>query len=87
MTNFTSDALLMVMAFSLIPMVGVALVAGAVGLLQAATQIQDASIGYLCKVVTLIGVLVVGSQWAGDEVSAYFNRVLLAVGEIGRGAS
>lgn len=85
MTGFISDALLMVLLLSLIPMVGVALVAGVVGLLQAATQIQDASIGYLCKVLALIGVIVIGGQWASGEVASFFTRVIQVVGEIGRG--
>lgn len=63
----------------------VALVAGvAVGIVQTATQINEASLSYLVKVVALVLVVVVAGPALGGQVVGYARRSIGSIGEVVR---
>ena len=69
------QALLLSVAISL-PVVAVAaLVGGVVAVLQAATQVQDSTLGHLPRLVAVAVVLAVGGAWMGSEIAAFAVRV------------
>jgi type III secretory pathway component EscS len=57
------------------PIVGAALLIGIlVGLLQAVTQIQDQSIAYGVKIVTVALLIIVLGRWMGQEMLGQFDQ-------------
>ena len=51
------------------PMLGVALIIGvAIGLLQAATQVNEPSIAFIGKIIALAAVLAVGGGWMLNQM-------------------
>ncbi|MCC5811374.1 MAG: type III secretion system export apparatus subunit SctS [Ectothiorhodospiraceae bacterium] len=79
LATFVQQALLLVLVFS-IPTV---LVPGLVGLvmafLQAVTQIQDQTITFSIKLMTLIVALVLSAGWLGSQLYNYANRLLATI--------
>ena len=70
------EALLLAVAVSL-PVVAVAaLVGGLVAVLQAATQVQDSTLGHLPRLIVVAVVLAVAGPWMGSEIVAFTVRVL-----------
>ena len=69
------EALLLAVAVSL-PVVAVAaLVGGLVAVLQAATQVQDSTLGHLPRLVVVAVALAVAGPWMGSEIAAFTVRV------------
>jgi type III secretory pathway component EscS len=66
------------------PPVGAALAVGlATGVLQAATQIQDPSVGVVPRLVAVLGALAVASPWIGARVLRLAEECLALAGRIG----
>jgi type III secretory pathway component EscS len=66
------------------PPVGAALAVGlATGVLQAATQIQDPSVGVVPRLVAVLGALAVTSPWIGARVLRLAEECLALAGRIG----
>jgi type III secretory pathway component EscS len=66
------------------PPVGAALAVGlATGVLQAATQIQDPSVGVVPRLVAVLGALAVASPWIGARVQRLAEECLALAGRIG----
>jgi len=66
------------------PPVGAALAVGlAAGVLQAATQIQDPSVGVVPRLVAVLGALAVASPWIGARVLRLAEECLALAGRIG----
>jgi flagellar biosynthetic protein FliQ len=77
LVSLGQEALLLGVLLSL-PVVGAAAVAGfAVAVLQAATQVQDATLAHLPRVLVVALVLAVAAPWMGGEVAAFAARCLL----------
>lgn len=71
------EALLLMVAVSL-PFIGVAAVVGLlVAAIQAASQIQDPTIAHLPRLLAVVGALVALGPWAGHQVAAFAERMLL----------
>ena len=65
------------------PPVGAALAVGlATGVLQAATQIQDPSVGVVPRLVAVLGALAVASPWIGARVLRLAEECLALAGRI-----
>ena len=64
------------------PPLGAALVVGLVtGLLQAVTQVQEASLGTVPRIAAVLGALVVAGPWMGGRLARFAGEVLaLAAG-------
>jgi type III secretion protein S len=70
------EALLLVVAVSL-PVVGVAAVVGlVVAVIQTATQVQDATLGHLPRLVVVAVTLALVGPWMGSQVASFALRVL-----------
>jgi type III secretion HrpO family protein len=71
------EALLLTVALSL-PIVGVAALVGlVVAAFQAASQVQDATLAHLPRLVAVAGALVVLGPWMGTQVATYAERLFL----------
>ncbi len=69
------EALLLSVAVSL-PVVAVAALVGAlVAVLQAATQVQDSTLGHLPRLVVVAVALAAAGPWMGSEIAAFTVRV------------
>jgi type III secretion HrpO family protein len=74
---YAQEALLLTVALSL-PVVGVAAVVGLfVAALQAASQVQDATLAHLPRLLGVVGALVVLGPWIGGQVARFAERLLL----------
>jgi flagellar biosynthetic protein FliQ len=49
------------------------------GILQAATQVQDASVSFTPKLAAALGVIWVGSTWMTATLSAFMHKALTAI--------
>jgi type III secretion HrpO family protein len=71
LTELAQSALLLAIAISL-PVVGLAALVGAlVSALQAATQLQDATLAHLPRLLAVTLALVVAGPWMGAEIARF----------------
>jgi len=71
LTELGENAVLLSLAVSL-PVIGVAALVGAlVSALQAATQLQDATLAHLPRLLAVAVVLVVAGPWMGAEIAKF----------------
>ena len=74
LTSLGQQALLLSVAVAL-PVVGAAAVVGlVVSVLQAATQIQDHTLGHLPRVLVVAAVLVATGPWIGSQIAEFALR-------------
>jgi type III secretion HrpO family protein len=74
LTTLAQQALLLSVAVAL-PIVGVAALVGLlVSVIQAATQIQDHTLGHLPRVLAVAAVLVATGPWIGSQVAEFAVR-------------
>jgi flagellar biosynthesis protein FliQ len=71
------EALFLTIAISL-PIIAVAAFVGVlVAAFQAASQIQDATLAHLPRLVAVVAALVVLGPWMGTQISAFAERVFV----------
>ena len=74
LTSLGQQALLLSVAVAL-PVVGAAALIGlVVSVLQAATQIQDHTLGHLPRLVAVVAVLVATGPWMGAQIAEFAVR-------------
>ena len=74
LTTLGQQALLLSIAVAL-PIVGAAALIGLfVSVLQAATQIQDHTLGHLPRLLVVVGVLVATGPWMGAQIAEFAVR-------------
>lgn len=74
LTTLAQQALLLSVAVAL-PVVGAAALIGlVVSVLQAATQIQDHTLGHLPRLLVVVGVLVATGPWIGAQIAEFAVR-------------
>jgi type III secretion HrpO family protein len=74
LTGLGQQALLLSVAVAL-PVVGAAALIGLlVSVLQAATQIQDHTLGHLPRLVIVVAVLVATGPWIGSQIAEFAVR-------------
>jgi type III secretion HrpO family protein len=75
LTELGENAIVLALAVSL-PVIGVAAVVGAlVSALQAATQLQDATLSHLPRLLVVALALVVMGPWMGAEIAKFALEV------------
>jgi type III secretion HrpO family protein len=74
LTTLSQDALLLSLAVSLPAVLIAALVGLVVAALQAATQIQDATISHLPRLLAVTLALIVVGPWMGAQIAAFAAR-------------
>lgn len=84
MTELFSDALIQIIILSLPFLIVGLLISSLVGVFQAITQIQDATLTFVPKLVVLLLLVVVGLPWLMEMLSDYtgylFRHVTLTAG-------
>jgi type III secretion protein S len=74
LTTLGQQALLLSVAVAL-PVVGAAALIGlVVSVLQAATQIQDHTIGHLPRLLVVVAVLAASGPWIGSQIAEFAVR-------------
>ena len=74
LTSLAQQALLLSVAVAL-PVVGAAALIGlVVSALQAATQIQDYTLGHLPRLLVVVAVLVATGPWIGSQIAEFALR-------------
>jgi type III secretion HrpO family protein len=74
LTTLGQQALLLSLAVAL-PVVGAAALIGlVVSILQAATQIQDHTLGHLPRLLVVVAVLVATGPWIGSQIAEFAVR-------------
>ncbi|MBF0035727.1 type III secretion system export apparatus subunit SctS [Citrobacter freundii] len=81
MITYLGEELLWIVVLLSLPTVIAASVTGVVlSLLQAVTQIQDQTIGFLVKLVVVAGVLVLTFSWMGSTLLNYTHLIFSQIG-------
>ncbi len=76
--HFTNQTLWLVLVLSLPPVLVAALIGTLVSLVQALTQIQEQTLGFVAKLVAVV-VLFATSGWLGGELYRFAEMTLLKV--------
>lgn len=74
----------LVLVISLPVVAATALVAIAVGIVQAVTQIQDPSIVFAAKLLACVAVIAAMGPWAGGELMLFGQSVFSAIVQLAR---
>lgn len=74
--HFASQSLWLVLVLSLPTVLMAALVGTLVSLVQALTQVQDQTLGFVAKLVAVVVTLFVTADWMGGELYRYTDLVL-----------
>ncbi|MBS9436595.1 EscS/YscS/HrcS family type III secretion system export apparatus protein [Photorhabdus noenieputensis] len=77
--HFTSQSLWLVLILSLPPVLMAAAVGTLVSLIQALTQIQEQTLGFVIKLVAVIITLFATATWLGNELYSFANMTFLKV--------
>ena len=76
------EALLLSVIVALPPL-GAALLAGVVGgFLQAATGVQDPSVGLVPRILAALVALVIAGPWMMQHVAAFASRLMATIGAV-----
>jgi type III secretion HrpO family protein len=74
LVTLSQQALVLSLAVAL-PAVGVAALVGlVVSVLQAATQVQDPTLGHLPRLLAVVAVLVASGPWVGSQIAEFAVR-------------
>ena len=84
MTALFQESLLVILVLSGLPLLACALTGLIISFLQAATQIQEQTITYLVKLITLVVLICVASPAAVELLDDYSEKIFVGIGEIGR---
>ncbi len=77
LVGYAQEALMLTIALSL-PIVGVAALVGLmVAALQAASQIQDATLAHLPRLIAVIAALAILGPWMGHEIASFATRMFI----------
>ncbi|QWA31723.1 type III secretion system export apparatus subunit SctS [Pseudomonas sp. RC3H12] len=74
--HFASQALWLVLILSLPTVLMAALVGTLVSLVQALTQVQEQTLGFVAKLVAVVVTLFVTADWMGSELYRYTDLML-----------
>ena len=74
LTSLGQQALLLSVAVALPVVAAAALIGLVVSVLQAATQIQDHTLGHLPRLVAVVAVLVATGPWMGSQIAEFAVR-------------
>ena len=72
---YAQEALILSVVLSLPVVAAAAIVSFVTGALQSASQIQDAAIAHLPRLVAVVATLVLAAPWMGHELAAFATRV------------
>ncbi|NDC38451.1 MAG: flagellar biosynthetic protein FliQ [Proteobacteria bacterium] len=76
------ESLLKVSIISGIPLLGCVVVGLTISLLQAATQVQEQSVGFLMKFLVVCGTFALCGNWFGAELLKFVEACLAALQQV-----
>ncbi len=77
------EAVLLVLLLSAPPLAAALVVGIATGILQAATQVQEPTIGLVPRVAAVLGALGVAAPWIGARLARFAGHCLELAGRVG----
>lgn len=80
----TREALLLMVLASLPPIGAAAVVGLLMGVFQAATQIQEATLTVVPRLCAAVLALVLCAPWTAEQLMRFSTQLLLALAEVGR---
>jgi type III secretion protein S len=79
LVGFMTQALYLSLWLSLPPIIVAAVVGTAVSLLQALTQVQEQTLSFAIKLISVGIVLALSARWIGGELYNYMLNILLSL--------
>lgn len=73
--DYAQNCLILVLKLSLIPIIVATVVGLIVSLLQALTQIQEQTLGFAVKLITISVTLMAASSWMGSQILLYTQDI------------
>ena len=80
--HFTSQALWLVLILSMPCVLVAAIVGTMVSLVQAVTQVQEQTLGFVAKLIGVVVVLFVTAGWMGNELHAFGELILNKIARV-----
>jgi type III secretion protein S len=80
--HFTSQALWLVLILSMPCVLVAAIVGTLVSLVQAVTQVQEQTLGFVAKLIGVVVVLFVTAGWMGNELHAFGELILNKIARV-----
>ncbi|AQS40639.1 EscS/YscS/HrcS family type III secretion system export apparatus protein [Shewanella psychropiezotolerans] len=77
--HFTSQTLMLVMMLSMPPILAAAIVGTLVSLVQALTQIQEQTLGFVAKLIAVIVALFATASWLGSELYNFADMIFAKI--------
>ncbi|MBO4513816.1 MAG: type III secretion system export apparatus subunit SctS [Victivallales bacterium] len=82
--DYAQTCLILILKLSLIPIIVATVVGIIVSLLQALTQIQEQTLGFAVKLITISITLMVASSWMGSQLLLYTQDIFKHFPLLGR---
>jgi flagellar biosynthetic protein FliQ len=78
------EGLLLVLVCSAPPLLAALAVGLVMGVLQAATQVQEQTLNLVPKIVAVTVALLVAGPWMGSQLLRFTEALLVAIAQVGR---
>ncbi len=82
--DYAQTCLLIILRLSLIPIIVATVIGIIVSLLQALTQIQEQTLGFAVKLITISITLLAASSWMGSQLLLYTQNIFKNISFLGR---
>ena len=82
--EYSQTCLIIILRLSLIPIIVATVIGIIVSLLQALTQIQEQTLGFAVKLITISITLLAASSWMGSQLLLYTQNVFKNIAFLGR---
>ncbi|CNH21178.1 putative type III secretion protein [Yersinia enterocolitica] len=77
--HFTSQALWLVLVLSMPPVLVAAVGGTLVSLVQALTQIQEQTLGFVIKLIAVVVTLFATASWLGNELHSFAEMTMMKI--------
>ena len=82
--EYSQTCLMIILRLSLIPIIVATVIGILVSLLQALTQIQEQTLGFAVKLITISITLLAAGSWMGGQLLLYTQNVFNNIAVLGR---
>lgn len=82
--NYLVQAVILILVLSLLPVVVAVFVGLTVSLLQALTQVQEQTLSFACKLISVTLTLLLAMNWVGAELYNYSLLIFEQLETVGR---
>lgn len=80
--NIIREALILTTAISAPTMIACVVVGVAVAIIQAATQLQEQTVSFFCKLIATVVVILLSSKWSGRYLITFSMKIINAIPDI-----